>query len=82
MQHEVVPVTLPVKKGSTAPATVVSQDEEFTSIKVDKVPTLAPAFGKPADGATVTAANASKLSGLYNVLPVYSVCIKYVILLL
>lgn len=39
--------------------TVVSRDEEYSDLKIDKVPTLRPAFNK--DG-TVTAANASKLN--------------------
>lgn len=52
---EVVPVTIESKKGDT----VVSKDEEYTNIKLDKVATLRPAFKK--DG-TVTAANASKLN--------------------
>ena len=60
MENEVIPVSLPAKKGANP--VVVSKDEEFTSIIYDKVPTLKPAFGKAAEGATVTAANASKLS--------------------
>lgn len=54
---EVVPVTLEGKKGDKP--TVISKDEEFSNIKLDKVATLRPAFKK--DG-TVTAANASKLN--------------------
>jgi acetyl-CoA C-acetyltransferase len=57
MGREVVPVTLPPGRNKTA--VTVTTDEEFTGIKLDKVATLKPAFGK--DG-TVTAANASKLS--------------------
>lgn len=57
MSHEVVPVTIPSKRHG--PHTVVDKDEEYTNVKLDKVPTLSPAFQK--DG-TVTAANASKLS--------------------
>ena len=60
METEVIPVTLPAKKG--AEPVVVSRDEEFTNVKYDKVPNLKPAFGKATDGASVTAANASKLS--------------------
>ena len=63
MQYEVVPVTLPSKKGSTAPPLVVSEDEEYTLIKQDKMSSLPPAFDTLNNGATVTAANASKLSG-------------------
>lgn len=55
--NEVVPVTIPGKKGDKP--TVISKDEEFGNIKLDKVATLRPAFKK--DG-TVTAANASKLN--------------------
>eukprot|EP00128_Syssomonas_multiformis_P013775 Colp12_sorted_trinity150504_noHs@24276 len=54
---EVAPISIAGKKG-TEP-TVISQDEEFTGIKLDKVRTLKAAFQK--DG-TVTAANASKLN--------------------
>lgn len=39
--------------------TIISKDEEFSDLKIDKVATLRPAFNK--DG-TVTAANASKLN--------------------
>ncbi|CAO1623286.1 unnamed protein product [Sympodiomycopsis kandeliae] len=54
-KEEVAPVTISDKKGDV----VVSEDEEFKNIKLDKVPTLRPAFAK--DG-TVTAANASTLN--------------------
>jgi len=54
---EVAPVTIAGKRGEADK--VVSQDEEYTSIKLDKIPGLKPAFKK--DG-TVTAANASKLN--------------------
>lgn len=57
MAREVVPVELPA--GRNKQTVTVTTDEEFTSIKLDKVPTLRPAFGKTG---TVTAANASKLS--------------------
>ncbi len=52
---EIASVTLSGKK-----ATVVRVDEEYTGLKVDKVPTLRPAFKKT--GGTVTAANASSLN--------------------
>lgn len=56
--EEVVPVTVPaVKKGK--PDTVVSEDEGPGRIKLEKVPTLRPAFKK--DG-TVTAANSSSFN--------------------
>jgi acetyl-CoA C-acetyltransferase len=54
---EVVPVTIEGKKGDKP--TIVDKDEEFSGVKLDKVPSLKPAFKK--DG-TVTAANASKIN--------------------
>jgi len=59
MAREVVPVTLPQGRNKAVPPATVAADEEFTGIKLEKVPTLKPAFGKTG---TVTAANASKLS--------------------
>ena len=53
-KDEVAPISVK-KKGQTQ---VVSQDEEYTNIQIDKIPQLKPAFKK--DG-TVTAANASTL---------------------
>lgn len=55
-QQEVIPVSIPQKKG---PALVVDKDEEPWSVNFDKIPTLQPAFKK--DG-TVTAANASTMN--------------------
>jgi acetyl-CoA C-acetyltransferase len=55
--NEVAPVTIAGKRG--APSVVVTNDEEYTNIKLDKVSSLKPAFGK--DG-SVTAANASTLN--------------------
>ncbi|KAB8349581.1 hypothetical protein FH972_023605 [Carpinus fangiana] len=52
---EVVPVTVKGKKGDT----VVEQDEGYNKLKLEKVPTLRPAFAK--DG-TVTAANSSSFN--------------------
>lgn len=52
---EVVEVTVSGRKGET----VVSEDEEFRQVNIDKIPQLRPAFQK--DG-TVTAANASTLN--------------------
>lgn len=52
---EVVPVT--VKSGRTEK--VVEQDEQPLKAKLDKIPTLKPAFR---DGGTVTAANSSSIS--------------------
>jgi acetyl-CoA C-acetyltransferase len=54
--NEVVPVAVPQRKGDTI---MVTKDEEFTNVKLDKIPTLNPAFTK--DG-TVTAANASTIN--------------------
>ncbi|MCX6180950.1 MAG: acetyl-CoA C-acyltransferase [Bacteroidetes bacterium] len=53
---EIVPVEIPSKKGDS---TFVKEDEEYTNVKIDKIPTLKPVFEK--DG-TVTAANASTLN--------------------
>ncbi|OBX25017.1 acetyl-CoA C-acetyltransferase [Gelidibacter algens] len=54
--NEVVPVEVPQRRGD---AIVVSKDEEYTNVKMDKIPSLRPAFSK--DG-TVTAANASTIN--------------------
>lgn len=54
--NEVVPVEVPQRKGEPI---VISKDEEFTNVKMDKIPSLRPAFTK--DG-TVTAANASTIN--------------------
>ncbi len=54
--NEVVPVEVPQRKGDPILVTI---DEEFTNVKLDKIPTLNPAFTK--DG-TVTAANASTIN--------------------
>ncbi|CCG82834.1 Acetyl-CoA acetyltransferase [Taphrina deformans PYCC 5710] len=51
-ESEIVPVEL--KKGT------ITVDEEFSTLKLDKVPSLQPAFKK--EGGTVTAANASSLN--------------------
>jgi acetyl-CoA C-acetyltransferase len=53
---EVVPVSVPQRKGDPI---VISQDEEYKNVFLDKIPTLRPAFDK--DG-TITAANASTLN--------------------
>ncbi|KAA0202226.1 hypothetical protein HAZT_HAZT009552, partial [Hyalella azteca] len=55
---EVVPVTIPGKRGK--PDTVVTEDEEYKKINVDKFRKLATVFQK--DGGTVTAGNASTLN--------------------
>lgn len=53
---EVVPVSVPQRKGDPI---VVSEDEEYKNVRMDKIPALRPVFTK--DG-TVTAANASTLN--------------------
>jgi acetyl-CoA C-acetyltransferase len=54
--NEIVPVTIPQRKGDPI---VVSKDEEYSNVKLDKIPTLNAVFTK--DG-TVTAANASTIN--------------------
>jgi len=54
--NEVVPVSVPQRKGDPI---IVFKDEEFTNVKLDKIPSLNPAFTK--DG-TVTAANSSTIN--------------------
>ncbi len=54
--NEIVPVAVPQRKGDPI---IVSKDEEFTNVKLDKIPSLNPVFTK--DG-TVTAANASTIN--------------------
>ena len=53
---EIVPVSVPQRKGDPI---VVSEDEEYKNVKLDKIPTLSPVFDK---NGTVTAANASTLN--------------------
>ncbi|WP_299229281.1 acetyl-CoA C-acyltransferase [uncultured Psychroserpens sp.] len=53
---EVVPVEVPQRRGN---AIVVSKDEEYTNVKMEKIPALRPAFTKEG---TVTAANASTIN--------------------
>jgi acetyl-CoA C-acetyltransferase len=54
--NEVVSVIVPQRRGEPL---VVTEDEEFKNVKMDKIPSLRPAFSK--DG-TVTAANASTIN--------------------
>jgi acetyl-CoA C-acetyltransferase len=54
--NEVVPVEVPQRRGEPI---VVSKDEEYTNVKMEKIPALRAAFSK--DG-TVTAANASTIN--------------------
>lgn len=53
---EIVPVEVPQRRGD---AIIVDKDEEYSNVKMDKIPTLRAVFKK--DG-TVTAANASTLN--------------------
>ncbi|MEW4922682.1 acetyl-CoA C-acyltransferase [Algibacter sp. 2305UL17-15] len=55
-KNEVVPVEVLQRRGD---AVLVNTDEEFTKVKLDKIPSLRPAFSE--DG-TVTAANASTIN--------------------
>lgn len=54
--EEVVPVNVPQRKGDPI---IISEDEEFKNVKLEKIPELRPAFIK--DG-TITAANASTIN--------------------
>jgi acetyl-CoA C-acetyltransferase len=54
--NEIVPVAVPQRKGDPI---IVDKDEEYTQVKLDKIPQLNAVFTK--DG-TVTAANASTLN--------------------
>jgi acetyl-CoA C-acetyltransferase len=54
---EIAPVTVKGRKGDT----IVTTDEGYLDIKLDKVPTLKPAFVRDGTG-TVTAANSSTLN--------------------
>ncbi len=55
-KDEVIPVEVPQRRGEPI---VVSEDEEYKNVKMDKISSLRPAFTK--DG-TVTAANASTIN--------------------
>lgn len=54
--NEVIPIEVPQRRGEPI---VVSEDEEYKNVKIEKIPALRPAFTK--DG-TVTAANASTIN--------------------
>ena len=54
--NEIVPVLVSQSKGE---ALLISKDEEFTKVKLDKIPVLNPVFTKEG---TVTAANASTIN--------------------
>lgn len=55
-KNEVIPVEVPQRKGDPV---ILSEDEEFKNVFLEKIPSLRPAFTK--DG-TVTAANASTIN--------------------
>ncbi|WP_395051439.1 acetyl-CoA C-acyltransferase [Flavobacterium sp.] len=54
--NEIVPVAVPQRKGEPI---IVSKDEEFTNVKLDRIPSLNAVFTKEG---TVTAANASTIN--------------------
>jgi acetyl-CoA C-acetyltransferase len=54
--NEVIPVEIPQRRGEPV---IFSKDEEYTNVKLDKIPALNPAFTKEG---TVTAANASTIN--------------------
>ena len=54
--EEIVPVEVPQRRGD---AVIVNKDEEFTNVKLDKIPNLRAVFSKEG---SVTAANASTLN--------------------
>ena len=54
--NEVVPVAVPQRRGEPV---MISKDEEYTNVFMDKIPNLRPAFSKEG---TVTAANASTIN--------------------
>jgi len=54
--NEVVPVSVPQRRGEPI---VVTEDEEYKNVKMEKIPALRPAFTKEG---TVTAANASTIN--------------------
>ena len=54
--NEVIPVSVPQRRGEPK---LVTQDEEYNNVNIDKIPNLRPAFTKEG---TVTAANASTIN--------------------
>lgn len=54
--NEVIPVSVPQRRGEPI---IVTKDEEYTNVKLDKISSLNPAFTKEG---TVTAANASTIN--------------------
>ena len=79
---EIVPVPVPQRKGEPI---LISEDEEYKNVKIDKISTLRPAFDKEG---TITAANASTLNDgasalvlaskealeKYNLKPIAKIC--------
>lgn len=55
-KNEVVPVSVPQRRGEPI---LVSEDDEYKNVRLDKIPTLRPAFTKTG---TATAANASTIN--------------------
>ena len=55
-KNEIISVEVPQRKGDPV---IISEDEEFKSVKFEKIPQLKPAFSKEG---TVTAANASTIN--------------------
>lgn len=55
-KDEIVPVEVPQRRGEPL---AISEDEEYTNVKMEKIPNLRPVFQKEG---TVTAANASTLN--------------------
>jgi len=54
--NEIVPVAVPQRRGDDI---IVTEDEEYKNVRMDKIPGLRPAFSKEG---TVTAANASTIN--------------------
>ncbi|MDC3390656.1 acetyl-CoA C-acyltransferase [Flavobacteriales bacterium] len=55
-KNEVIPVEVPQRKGENI---IISEDEEYKNVKLEKIPNLRPVFDKEG---TITAANASTLN--------------------
>ena len=55
-EQEVIPIKVPQRKGDDL---IVSEDDEYKNVKLDKIPSLRPVFEKEG---TITAANASTLN--------------------
>ena len=55
-KNEIIPVAVPQRKGEDK---IITEDEEYTNVMMEKIPKLRPAFTKEG---TVTAANASTIN--------------------